>query len=501
MVSSNTSKYIKNSFIWGFLSKILDSIVKFISVPLLLTYFGKEHFGLIALAFSINAYLQILDMGVNIGSVKYFSEWILLKKHIILSSVARTSISFYFVVGLVNFLLLVGLSFFTSELFSLNQESAEVFKELLFVLATIAIINWSTTVFMQLLIANENMVYIQQWNVIKSLLNLVVLVVTLFFNLSLLSYFILYVSINTLIFIPYYIKVKNEKLIDSVFPGFDWLNFRPILKYSLALILMAVFQATATKMRPIVLGVFSDKGVELIADYRIMETISIFIISIGGMFITIFLPKTSKLILVNNQIEIQKFAYSTTKYTSFICCLLCFPLLLNSENLILLYVGVEYVNLSFWLNIWIITILFFLHNTPIASLVLSTGKTKMLVYSSGVACVVSLVVNSMFVEEFGAGSAVFGYSIYILIQMSFYYLYFNSKVLGLNSLLVFKSFVIPSFIGFCSLFLLIFLDFEFENTYVTIFIKSLVWYFVFFILILLFRVFTFSELKRSLLTK
>lgn len=64
--------YVVNSFLWGVGSKIIDIGIKFISIPFLLSYFGNQEFGLIALASSVNTYLQLLDMGVNTGAVKYF---------------------------------------------------------------------------------------------------------------------------------------------------------------------------------------------------------------------------------------------------------------------------------------------------------------------------------------------------------------------------------------------------------------------------------------------
>lgn len=497
---NSSSSYIRNSFLWGTISKILDAGIKFVSVPLLLIYFGRDNFGLIALATSINAYLQILDMGVNTGSIKYFSEWIALKKMTVLDSVARTSIGFYGTIGILNALLLLVLAYWGIHMFSLDSEDALIFKQLLFILALVAVFNWATSVFNQLLTANEDIVYIQKLNIIKSALGLLVILATLQFKWSIIEYFTWFSIVNSILVIPAYLKTKKSGLITSILPAFDWVNFRPILVYSLAILVMGLFQMTATKMRPIVLGVFSEDGVGIIADYRIMETITIFIISIGGMFISIFLPKTSKLLLENNKEKIEEFAYSATLYTSIICIVLCMPFLLNSREILVLYVGEQYGYLYNWLNLWVITILFFLHNSPIASLVLSTGKTKMLVYSSAIACVISLVINAVFVSRLGVGSAVFGYAIYIFIQMSFFYFYFNNKVLELQSVKVFKSFIVPFILGFILAFLLNGINYHISNLIILIFVKSTIWLLSFGVLLFSFKVLKFSEIK-LLLTK
>lgn len=491
---SNTSKYVAKSFLWGSIAKILDAAIKFVSVPLLLTYFGRENFGLIALATSVNAYLQLLDMGINTGSIKYFSEWIGANKFDLLDKVARTSITFYGAIGIVNALALILMSFFGADLFSLTASQAIVIHNLFLILAIVAIVNWSTSVFNQLLTANENIAYVQKINIIRSILGLMVIYTTMFLKWELTAYFTWVSIVNSLVLFPYFIKAKKSGLISSFIPGFDWINFGTIFKYSLAIIAMGIFQMTATKMRPIVLGIFSDEGIGIVADYRVMETITIFIISIGGMFISIFLPKTSKLLLKNDKEKVARFAYDATLYISIICVILSLPIVINAREIISIYVGESYIHLSNWLILWVLTILFYLHNSPVASLVLSTGKTRMLIYSSAISCSVSIIINAVFCKQLGAGSAVMGYTIYIVIQMSFYYLYFNNKILKLNSWKVFKSFIIPTILGGLAALAIWVLHIDLSNIFLQIIIKCLLWFVCYILCLILFKVINVRKL-------
>jgi len=389
------------------------------------------------------------------------------------------------------------------NLFHLSEQQAGIMQNLLIVLSLVAIVNWSTSVFNQLLIANENIAFIQKINIVRSLLGLVLIYVTIHLKLSLFIYFTSFVSINSLVLIPNFIKAKKSGLIRNFLPGKDWKDFSIVFKYSLAIIAMSIFQMTAIKLRPVVLSIFSMDGVEIVADFRIMETITIFIISIGGMFTSIFLPKTSRILINNQKEEIAKFAYNATKYTSIICVILCIPFILNGADILSLYVGKEYLHLVPWLNLWIITILFYLHNSPIASLVLSTGKTRVLVISSAIACIISLIINALLCNKFGAGSAVIGYSVYIFIQMSFYYLYFNNKILGLQSAKVFKMFFLPAIVGFASLFIVIVIGLKFDSLLLNIIIKSVVWLIIFIVLIIITKmvdvqyVFSFIQKKEK----
>ena len=69
-------RYFAGSFIWSVISKLTDAAVKFFTIPLMLHYFGKDNYGILTLAVATNAYMNLLNLGINTGAVKYFSQWI-----------------------------------------------------------------------------------------------------------------------------------------------------------------------------------------------------------------------------------------------------------------------------------------------------------------------------------------------------------------------------------------------------------------------------------------
>lgn len=498
-MSNKNLRYFANSFVWGVIAKLLDAIIKFITIPLLLTYFGKENYGLLTLAIATNAYMSLLDMGMNTGSVKFFSQWIATGNYDMLNRVSRTNLTFYLILGCISSLILILLSLFADSIFNISSQQVVVFQSLLYILAAISLVNWMTFVFIQLLIADEKIKNIQQILSVKSILSLVVVFVTIHFKLSLIQYFIIYLSANSLIIVPYYIICKKRNLIQSLIPASFWKDFSVIFKYSLAIFAMGLFQFTATQSRPLVLGIFSTEGVSILTEYRIVEVFPIFIISIGGMLISIFLPKASKYILNKDKNGIENFAYRGTLYTSILISILCFPIVLVSRELITLYVGEEYQHLYIWLSIWIFTLIIFLHNSPVASLVLATGRTKVLVYSSAIACIVSIVLNAILCPLLGVGSAVIGYLMYILIQMSFYYFYFNNRILGLDSCKIFKSFILPTVTGLMVFVLVYICSFiSFESVYFSIIVKCGLWLILYVGFLFVFKIISVNDVKKMI---
>lgn len=486
--TKSTVKYITGSFVWGGISKLLDAGIKFLTIPLLLTYYGKENYGLLTLAIATNTYMHLLDMGMNTGGIKFFSQWLASGKYDLINRAARTNITFYLAIGLLNSTLLIAIAMWGEGLFKVTQEQFSTFRHLLFLLAAFSIVNWLTFVFSQLLIANEKMAFTQQMLTVRSILGLMGVVATIFLKWTLVQYFFVYLLISASIILPYYFSCRRQNLIKSIIPAFFWHDFAVVFKYGLAILAMSIFQFTATHSRPLILGMFSNDGVGILSEYRIIEVFPIFIISLGGMLIPILLPKTSKAIQNGDRKSIEKIAYKGTRYTSILVSVLCFPVMLCAQELLTLYVGTGYAHLAVWLMLWLFTLTLFLHNTPVASLVLATGKTRMLVYSSAIACVLSIIINALLTNKYGVGSAVIGYIVYIIIQVSFYYLYFNNRVLGLKSMRVFKSFIIPTSLGFIVFLIVQFMGIEADLIIFQLLLKTVIWVGAYLLLLGFFRV-------------
>jgi O-antigen/teichoic acid export membrane protein len=500
------SKYYSISIFWGFLSKIIIALASFISIPFLIKYFGVDKYGVLTLGTVVNAYMRLLDLGINIGSIKYFAQWKAEGKNDLVDRVARTSITFYGIIGIINSVCLIGIAIWGENLFQLTNEEFQLFRELLIILAVFTILNWITGVFSQLLIANEEIAYTHKILSMKAIFSILLIFTTIYFRFSLNLYFFLMLLLNSIIVIPYYFKCKKGDLISSFLPQFYWGDFKVILKYSLALFALGLFQLTANQSRPILLAMFSSEGVSILTNYKIIEVFPIFAISIGGIFTSVLLPKTSKILAKNDQKAKEKLVYVGTIYTSIIIGTICFPIMLCADELLTVYVGSDYVHLSKWLIIWCATIILFVHSTPSTSVILATGKTKILVMSTAISCVISMLINAMLVPYVGVGSAVIGFCVYILIQMLFYYLYFYKKIIQLNPLKIFKSFIIPTFFGVFSYIFVEFFNIDFalskvhESTKILIIIqgivKSLVWFILFASSLIIFKVIKISEILK-----
>ena len=446
MENRSKNSYYWGAFFWSTLSKVLNAIFGFISVPLLLGYFGKAEYGLLSIATACNGYMYLMDLGMNVGSVKFFSQWEAEGNREMVHKVARTNISFYLIISVINIIGLLFLAFWGENFFSVTHDQFIQLRTCFFILALFASINWVTTTFNQLLTAYKMIDYIMKVQCAIVLLKGVLIVSVFAFGLSLSDYFFYLTLLVAAAIVPYLIKCKTHGLIDNIAPATYWAEFKVVLLFSLSIFALSLFQVTATQARPIILSIFSSNGADAVADYRVIEVIPQFIITVCGTLTSVFLPKSSEMVLRNSKEEIQKYINEWTNKTTILVCVLCFPFIVGAHNILSAYVGVEYGYLSKWLSIWCLFLIVQMHSTPAFSFILANGKTKILVASTAVACLLSMILNALLCKILPVGSAVVGYMSYMLCLIGVYY-YLYSRFLNLHQGQIFISFFRPFFIG------------------------------------------------------
>lgn len=499
------NNYYFSSFFWSTLQKILNAILGFISVPLLLGYYGKAEYGILAIATACNGYMHLLDLGMNTGAIKFFSQWKAEGKQGLIYRVARTNITFYILIACVNIVGLIALAVWGESIFSVTHGQFLQLRMCLFIIALFSIFSWAATTFNQLLVADKQMAYTMQVQCVQTILKTLLIFVVLWANLSLTVYFFWLTVILALLLIPYAIKCRRDNLIDSLKPAAYWKDFRIVLTFSLSIFALSLFQMTATQSRPIILSIFSANGAETVSEYRIIEVIPTLIIMIGGTFSSIFLPKTSELVAQKKQKAIEEFAYKWTKWTSVLANMLSIPFILCASEVLSAYVGIEYAGLSLWLTVWCLTVLVQIHTTPGNALVLAYGHTKPLVIISALACVVSMIVNAVLSNYYGVGSAVIGYFIYVIFVIGSYYGVYYKKLIGLSRWKMFQSFFIPTCLAVLVLLLVGFIPVRIEYfsafsprlQYISVcIVKTLLWLIPYGVILLIFHVVDIKSLKK-----
>lgn len=425
-----SSKKIVKGVLWTYILNAVKAIYGFIAVPILINYFGKAEYGLIGLAMSVNVYLQLMDMGFNSTNIRFFSTWLAEKKQEKVYKAFQTSLSFYGIIGLINGFVLLILSFFTESIFNVTSEQNDVLRILMYILAFSAFCNWFSSCFDQLIKATENIAWIQRRQLIPRVLQIVVLLLTVYVGFSIEVYFLL-TTLSTLIIVPLSIsKIKKELPYISFLPKLDKRVFMEMLPYSLNIFSFNIFQFSFYNLRPVFLGM--EGTLESVTDFRVMNGIIGVVHLLGGAFIPILLPSTSKALAQKNMDAYYRVAYDGTKYISILLCFLSFSFMAMGSEMLTLYVGEEYLVLIPWFNIWLLCNLG-THNQAISSLILAGSDIRAITRNTIVASLVGLAVTWFLIPYYQVGGTVLGFVAYVIIQLAFYYFYYWPRKMKINS--------------------------------------------------------------------
>lgn len=291
---SGSKEKMVSAFVWSVILNIVNALYGFVAAPLLIRYFGKADYGLIGLATSINGYMALMDMGLNSTNVRFFSTWLAKGDYVKVNKLMQTCTAFYSFVGCINIVALFVIYIFLDSIFNITPEQGVVFKQILLVLMVMAMVNWYTSCFNQIISATENVAWVQKRMLISKILMIAVLVLTLTLKLSLIQFFIA-TQIVTIVIIPFTIRkiIKLTPFI-SFIARFDWNTFKEIIPYSLNIFSFGVFQFSFYNLRVFFLGM--QGSTSDITEFQIMNSLVGLVTSISSIFIGILLPTASRVV-------------------------------------------------------------------------------------------------------------------------------------------------------------------------------------------------------------
>lgn len=436
-MNKSIQEIVKGSAL-GILGRVLGGFINFFSLPILLALYGKSNYGLVGVALSTNAFLQIMNMGVPTGAVKNFSEWVESKDFISLTKGIQTNLLFFVTIAAINSLVLIYLGYNASQFFTVQDPAT--LSILLYIVAATSFLNWYFTNFQHLLLANEKMGLVSWANTLNSFLNFFAVIVAYFLKLSITEYFFIY-SIGPLLVLLINIRscirldfFKKEYLI----PKFHKVEFNKIMGYSMGLFGVVIFQYAANQLQPIILSTFGKRGDIAVANYRILQNVTMLVSMMGSIFLQNFVPYITKLNHRGDDKKKEDFVFMSTKWLSVFIFFVCFFIFFNSAAILNAYVKEDGTGLSIWLSIWILGLLF-LNNQGISSLLLSMGKFKILVITLFIGSACSVVIAISLVDQLGVGVTAIGFLVFKIIEAVFFYGYFLPKMAKISSIKLFKS--------------------------------------------------------------
>lgn len=435
---------------WMAASRLAVALVKFVTVPLVLGTYGRASYGLIALATGLNAYLQVLALGLPSGVVRHVAMALGRGDRAEVAGIARSSLSLYLGLGVLNALALGVVATWGEGLFNLAPGQWAILQDLVIITTFCALLSWPASLASQWLTAAEEIAWDSGLLLAQALLELV-LVVWVSRTAHPPSLPVFFAAQMGLMFLPLPWRLWRWRrycpLAASLCPGWNTTVFRPVLTYSAGLILMHLARVSAMELRPVILGMRAPDGALAASDFRVLFGITQLVLMASSWFSAPLLPAVAR---ATSRSDARFLARVTYDLTRWVWGVLALPLWIGiacAAPLLRLYVGESLVALAPWLRVWLAALASVLYLGPLSAVVLADGRVRALVVSSLVACAAALGVGWWLTPRLGLGGVMLGTVVYYGIQMVFYHVYFIPRILKADTGRLLRTALLPPVIA------------------------------------------------------
>lgn len=217
---------------------------------------------------------------------------------------------------------------------------------------------------------------------------------------------------------------------------------------------------------PIFLGIQSSP--ESVADYKIINGITGIVTAMTGMFLSVLLPSSSKVIANNDRESYDRIAYQGTKYLTAFTGFCVFGLMVVAKDVLIIYVGDSFLYLLPWLYVMLF-LMITSHILCLSSLILGGSDIKPLSRMTAVSSIIALITAWLTIPKYEVGGVVIGTIVYNVAQMLFYYSYYLPRILKVNSKQILFRYVVPVTIVGLIMWLVIICIPHFESYWISTF--------------------------------
>lgn len=371
-----TNKIIIHNIIALFFRMGVTMGITLYSVRILLQILGVEDYGMYTVVAGFVSMMNFLSQSMSIAIQRFFSFAIGKGDHQELSRIFSFSVLIFLFIGFLIILFgeTVGLWFVTNQLVIPSKSFDAVVS-----LYHFSIITFSISIlripYISILFANEDMKLFSKINIAESVLKLLAILVLPFFKNDYLFFYGLLLLVIAVISLFLNLYLTRVKYVEA---HFKYYYDKKLLKSMVSFSGWTLFGSLAgivdNQGNNILINVFFGPVVN--AAREISFQVQNAILSFSNSVFIAFKPQMIKSYAENNFSYMMELFYLGTKAIFFLNFLICFPLFLNTEELLDIWLVQVSDNMVVFTRLALVYITIFALNNPISTIVQATGKIK-----------------------------------------------------------------------------------------------------------------------------
>ena len=324
----------------------------------MLRMMGQSEYGLYSLVASVISYLTILDLGFGNAIIRYTAKYRAEGKLKEQYEMFGMFLVLYVIIGVIAFFAGLGLYYNVNALFgdTMTLEELEKAKIMMLFLIFNVAVTFPMSIFGSVISAYERFVFPRVINIIRIILNTVIMICLLEMGYKAVAMVILQTvfNISTLIINYFYCKYKLH--IKLYFCNFQWGLLKEISIYSFWIFLNVIMDRIYWSTGQFVLGALV--GTTAVAVFAVAIQLEHLYMQFSSAISGVFLPKVTAMVARNNdRKEISNLFIKTGRIQYIILAFILSGFIVFGRDFIILWAGSEYE------EAYLITLLFFVSLT------------------------------------------------------------------------------------------------------------------------------------------
>lgn len=350
----HSSSQLRIGAILNYAIIVLNTVVGLLYTPYMLRMMGQSEYGLYSIVASVISYLTILDLGFGNAIIRYTAKYRAENKVKEQYEMFGMFFVLYSVIGVISFLIGLGLYFNVDVLFQNSMSIDELSKAKIMILLMVfnVAFTFPMSIYGAIINAYEHFIFPRFINILRIILNTCVMIVLLSMGYKALAMVVLQTIFNVLTLILNYVYCKYKLSIKMIFGKFNWSFLKEVSVYSFWIFLFILMDRIYWGTGQFVLG--AVVGTTAVAIYAVAIQLLNMYMQFSNAISSLFLPKvTSMVVTNNNEVEISNLFIKTGRVQFAILAYILTAFLCFGRQFIVLWAGSEYY------DAYLISILFF----------------------------------------------------------------------------------------------------------------------------------------------
>ena len=334
---------------------LLNIAVGLLYTPYMLRMMGQSEYGLYSLVASEIAYLTVLDLGLGNAVVRYTAKYRAEGKTKEQYEMFGMFIILYTIISVVALAGGIGLYLNVDTMFGDTMTEIELTKARIMMLILVfnLVFTFPMSIFGSIMIAYERFIFPKVINLIRILLNTVIMIALLELGYKAIAMVILQTVFNILTLIINFLYCKYKLQIKIMFAMFQWGFLREVALYSFWILLNVIMDKVYWSTGQFILGIVS--GTAAIAVFAVAIQLQSMYMHFSTAISSVFLPKVTGMVTIrNSDKEISDLFIKTGRIQNIVMAMILFGFISFGRPFVTLWAGPEYS------DAYIITCLFFI---------------------------------------------------------------------------------------------------------------------------------------------